>query len=131
MHDTECRKRKKIWVKISQDTDRMVCHNKDKIGKKLMEYNKNHFSKAKDSKVCKDKIHESLTNDNVRDKMLRGDLNRDDCAENCVRKFLCLVKRRVTTQIDNSKEVTEKEFRKLVKQSKRRSTYSMFSKRDY
>ena len=71
-----------------------------------MEDNKNHFSKAKESKGCKDKINENLKNDNTRDKILNGNLNREDYYEDNVYKFLCLLKRRATTQIDNTKEVT-------------------------
>ena len=87
-----------------------------------MNYNKTHFSKVKDSEVHKDKMHENIIEDNIRDKILSGELNREDCDEESVCKFLSLVKRRTATQIDNKKELTEEEFITVVKQSKPRST---------
>ena len=80
---------------------------KTKSKKKLMEHIKKHFSKAKYSKVHEDEIHENLTNENTRHKTLSGDSNREGCYEDDARKFLCLVKRRATTQIGNAKEVTD------------------------
>ena len=62
-----------------------------------MECNKKHFRKVKDSKVQEDKIHEKLTNDNIRDKTLSGNLNREHFDEDNVCKFICLLKRRATT----------------------------------
>ena len=40
------------------------------IENELIQYNNNHFQKAKDSNVHKDKIHTELRNDEVRNKIL-------------------------------------------------------------
>ena len=70
-------------------------------------------------------------NDNVRDKMLGRESNVEDCDEENVSRFLCLLKGILATQSGNRNEVIEEEFTTVVKKSKRRSTSSMFSKRDY
>ena len=44
---------------------------------------------------------------------------------------MSLLKRRTNEQMDQIKDMYEIEFRKVVQQSKRRSTSSIFSKRDY
>ena len=90
-------KGKRSWLKSVQDEDRMVDYNKDIIEHKLIQCNKKYFSKAKESKVCEDKNHENLNNDSIRDKILSSNLNREDFDEDNVHKFLCLLKRRVTT----------------------------------
>ena len=46
-------------------------------------------------------------------------------------RFLCLFKRRAASKVDARYEVIEEEFRVVTKQSKRRNTSSIFSKRDY
>ena len=69
--------------------------------------------------------------DNIRDKMLSEELNREDCDEENENNLFCLLKRIPAMEVDNIKELTEKEFRPVSKQSKRRSVSSKFSKRDY
>ena len=58
-------------------------------------------------------------------------MNREDCDDDNVYKSMCLLKRITNAQIDELKDMNEIEFRKVVQQAKRRSTSSMFSKRDY
>ena len=90
-----------------------------------------HFSKVKDSIAHEDKIHTHLNDDNMRDKTIQGALNKQDCDDENACEFMCLLKRRTKTQIDELKEMNEIEFRKVVQQAKKRSTLWMFSKRDY
>ena len=97
----------------------------------MLNYNKKHFIKVKESAVHKDKMHGNIVDDDVRDKILSGELNREDCNEENAYKFLSLLKRKSATQVDNMKELTDVEFRTVVQQSQRRSTSSIFSKRDY
>ena len=56
--------------------------------------------------VHNDKMHENIIDD-VRDKNLSGELNREDCDEANVHVFLCLLKRISETQIDTMKELIE------------------------
>ena len=96
-----------------------------------MHHERDHFSKVKGLKACKDKIFMSMLEDVTREKALRGELNREDVDEKNTRKFLFLSKRRTITQVDKMKEVREEEFRVVVKQEKILITSSMFSKRDH
>ena len=52
-------------------------------------------------------MHENFNKDNFRDKMLTGEINREDCDEKNVCKCLTLLKRTTATQVDNAKELTE------------------------
>ena len=90
-----------------------------------------HFSKVKESKACKDKTHTNLNDDEMRDKIMQGTLDREDCDDDNAWKFRRFLKRRASDQIDELKEVNEIKFRKLVQPAKRRSPSSMFSKRDH
>ena len=58
-------------------------------------------------------------------------MDKEDCDDDNACEFMCLLKRRTNTQIDELNEMNEIEFRKVVQQSKKRSTLSMFSKRYY
>ena len=42
--------------------------------------------------MSKDRIHRNVINDSVRDKMLDGEYNREDCDEDNLHRFLCLLK---------------------------------------
>ena len=53
--------------------------------------------------LCNDKTHENT----IEDKILSGELNREDCEENNEYKFLCLLKRRLITQVKIMKELIE------------------------
>ena len=91
-----------------------------------MEHSKKYFSRAKESKVHKYKSHDSSTNDNIRDKVLIGISNREDCDEDNAHKYIILLKRRATTQIDNDKEEIEEEFKKLVKIQEEKHVINVF-----
>ena len=58
----------------------------------------------------------------MRDKIIQVTLNREDCDDDKVHKFMYLLKRRANTQTDELKDTNEIEFRKVSQQSKRRST---------
>ena len=74
-------------------------------------------------------MHENINEDNVSDKILSGELNIEYYDEKSVHECLSLLKKRTATQIDDTQKLTEEEFKTVVKQSKRRSTSSMFSKK--
>ena len=52
---------------------------RERIEQKLIEHNKTHFTKAHDTIAYKDKIYDKLRDDRVRDKILSGNLNREEC----------------------------------------------------
>ena len=81
-----------------------------------------HFDKVKDAIAHEDTINTNLNDDNMRDKIIQVTLNRKNCDDDNVHKFMCLLKRRANTQTDELKDTNEIEFRKVAQQSKRRST---------
>ena len=52
-----------------------------------MQKNRKHFSKVKGSKVCKKKMYARMLEDVTREKILKGDLDREDCDKESARKF--------------------------------------------
>ena len=52
---------------------------RERIEQKLIEHNETHFTKAHDTIAYKDKIYDKLRDDRVRDKILSGNLNREEC----------------------------------------------------
>ena len=51
------------------------------IEEEVTKHNKNHFTQACSAKACMDKIHYRLPNNEVRDRMLNGDLSAEECDE--------------------------------------------------
>ena len=103
----------------------------ENIEQTLLNHNREHFNKVKEPIKFKDKVHESMICNTIREKMLSGEPNREDCNEEKVCKFLCLLKRRLETQVKDTIEVREEIFRTVVKQSKRRSVSSTLTKIDF
>ena len=50
------------------------------------------FSKVKDSKAYKDKIHTNLNDDEMRDKIMQGTLDREEYDDEKVYEFMFLLK---------------------------------------
>ena len=46
------------------------------IEEKLIKFNRSHYQKANETKVCQDKIHRKLGDNIIRDKILNGQLER-------------------------------------------------------
>ena len=103
-----------------------------KIENKLLEYNTHHFTKAHNSIAYKDKIYKALRNDSVRDRILNGELCREDCDFESVYEFLKLLKQpEMMKQNRRCEEITAEQWRRIVVRSKRRSASSIFSRRNY
>ena len=62
------------------------------IEDKLIETNKRHFQQAKSATTCKDKMHNKLTTESVRNKILNGTLRRSECDTDELHAFLKLLK---------------------------------------
>ena len=60
-------KGKRLGLRITQDEEGIVCHNKEKTEEKVTNYSKNHFGKAKESEVFKDKMCGNIIENNFRD----------------------------------------------------------------
>ena len=71
------------------------------IEKEIMKHDAGHFKQAHDAIARKDKTHEKLRRDEIRNKVLQGELQRDECDDERMHHFLQLLKipeRRANTQ---------------------------------
>ena len=87
-----------ICLRRIQDEERSACHKTETIGQKIKTQNKNFFSKVKEANEHNDKIHENIVEDKIRDNILSGELNREDCDEENVCKFICLLKKKINNK---------------------------------
>ena len=81
--------------------------DRDSIEKALRMYNTQHFKQAHQSITYKDKIYEKLERDEIRDKVLNGNIRKEDCDDERMYQFLKLLKiprRRQNQQL--RKEIT-------------------------
>lgn len=82
---------KRLQIPSSDGSEDEYVIDREKMENKIMEYNRSHFKKAHNSKVFNDKIYKELRNDNVRDKILNGTLQREECDDDNVYEFLKLL----------------------------------------
>ena len=91
-----------------------------------------HFRQAFDSKAYKDKIYNKLNINEVRDKIINREVEVDDCDDEDVYSMLQLLKNtEERSQQSELEEISENEWERVVKQSKRKSASSIFSQRMY
>ena len=57
----------------------------------MIEYNRNHFKKAYQTKVYQDLIYSKIEEDDMQDKILRGDLLPEEYQSDEVYQFLSLL----------------------------------------
>ena len=69
------------WLCIKNNNNIIVeIHiTRENIEKAIIEHNTNHFKKVLNTKAFKDKIHNQLENNKIRDKILEGKLQRKEC----------------------------------------------------
>ena len=91
-----------------EERDRVVtvC-NKEEIEKKIINHNKEHFSEVKGTTAHDDKIHYRMKEEEMRDTILNGQLNRNKCDDEHVHQFLLLLKSQNELKPDN-KDKTQK-----------------------
>ena len=105
--------------------------NREQIEEEIIMYNEQHLKQAHSSIMYKDKIYKKLRNNDIRDKILDGRLRKQDCDDERVYEFLKLLKVPVGQRTRRIREITEEDWVKVVKWSKKRSLSSIFSKRTY
>jgi len=81
-------------------------------------------------KTFNDKIYKKLTQNETRDKVLKGLLIEDDCDHPEVLNFLKLLKQKQPTEY-RYQQVTTDEWRTVVHKAKKQSLSSVFSKKNY
>ena len=82
---------KKLRIHNESKSRMNTSYEREEIEKELIQFNRNHFSKAKETAAYKNKIIKALNKDEVRDKILEGILTKDDVQDNYVHDFLKLL----------------------------------------
>jgi len=126
----EKRSLKKVRVVNENGNVNQEIQDKASIEIAITEYNKGHFRQAYSSKAYKDKIYHRLKIDYIREKILKGELDIDDCDYEDVHNSLRLLKNYDAIN-QEWEEITISEWEKVVNKSKRKSTSSIFSNRTY
>ena len=67
--------------------------DRQSIESKIIEYNTKHFQQAHQSIAYKDKIYDKLKKDEMRNKVLNGEIEEQECDDSRVFEFLKLLKR--------------------------------------
>ena len=65
---------------------------RSKIEKELLNYNVLHLIQAHYTIAYKDKVYNALRDDKVRERILKGEIQREDCDNNNMHYFLKLLK---------------------------------------
>jgi len=123
---------KRLYVQDLETQQYKQISDRNKIEKEIMKHNQNHFKQAFDSKAYIDRIYDKLKHDEVREKIIKGELNENECDYKEVYAFLELLKRGSSSAIRiNTEEISEVEWKKVVTKAKRKSASSIFSQRTY
>ena len=86
-----------------------------------------HFRQGFDSKAYKDRIYKKLQIDQIRDKILQGELDISECDDNDVYSFLKLLKRQYRdSECSIPMEISKEKWEKVVRKAKRKSVSSIF-----
>jgi len=104
--------------------------DRESIEEAIATYNKEHFRQAYSSKAYKDRIYHKLKLDQVRDKILQGEIEVEACDYEDVHDFLKLLKNQNAVN-KQWEEISISEWERVVKNSKRKSASSIFSNRTY
>ena len=83
---------KRIYVIDKNQQIKNTYVDRERIQREKCDYNEAHFKKAHDTIAHKDKIYVQLRDDNIRDKILEGNLSREEYDDERVFKFLKLLK---------------------------------------
>jgi len=78
-------------------------------------------------KVCNNKIFRRLDEDCVRDKINKGELEREECDDKEVYNFLLLLKKKQDEQNTEFTQIIKEEWEFIARKAKKRSTSSIFS----
>ena len=70
-----------------------ILQDRKSIEEAIVQHNVMHFRQGFDSKAYKDRIYEKLQIDQIRDKILQGELDISECDDNDIYSFLKLLKR--------------------------------------
>ena len=82
-------------IKLANENNKVIkeCQDRTNIEAEIARYNKKHFRQSYSSKAFKDRIYSQLKYNEVRDKILNGTLQRNECDNQDVYDFLKLLKK--------------------------------------
>ena len=104
--------------------------SRERIEDEISKSNVKHFTTAHGTIARRDKTCEKLREKITWDRMLKGQLRREECDNEKVCGFLKLLKKPTEDRRDQEEKIaTEKYWIKVAKQSKKQSASSMFSSR--
>ena len=104
-------------------------HDRESIEQAIAQQNITHFRQAFSSKAYKDKIYNKLKYDQIRDKILREELEVNECDNSNVHSFLISLKKQgVEDQNETSSEISELEWKSVVKKAKKEKRFFYFFK---
>ena len=66
--------------------------DRESVEKNIINYNKKYLTKANQSEAYLDRIYHRLKNDEIRDRILQGQVSREECDSDKVHKFLKILK---------------------------------------
>jgi len=79
---------------VDEDNTIISTHvDRESIENKLIEHNEMHFTKAHNTIAYRDKIYKKLRDNDVRNRILEGKLNREECDDERMYEFLKLLQR--------------------------------------
>ena len=79
-------------IKLSKDGNKKkIISNRIKLEKAIISQNKLHHQKVFQTKAYKDKIYIKLINEEIRDRILNGQLNSNEYDSNDMYEFLMLL----------------------------------------
>ena len=119
----------RIRIEDEQGNTIREVQDRTSMENEIMHHNKKHFRQAHDSKAYKDRIYNKLDDNRVRDAMLKGEIEEDECDHKEVHQFLKLLAKPVESIQPNNGEISVLEWERVVKKSKRKSASSVFSGR--
>jgi hypothetical protein len=123
---------KRLHIKNDSGEITETLIRREEIEQAIIKHNTQHLKKAHQTIAYKDKIYGKLKHDYIRNKIINGTLERSECDDERVYKFLKLLKRSSSKQYNqNQREINIQDWIRVVKSSKRKSASSIFSKRTY
>ena len=84
---------KRLYIVNEKDQIVQTYIDKESIEDNIRKHNIKHFTQAHRTDMYNDKIYVELTNPIIKDKILNGDLDKEDCDSKNVWKFLSLLKK--------------------------------------
>ena len=119
-------------LKIVEEDVTRTTHDRNEIESMLIDHNRKHFNKALKTEAYDDKIIRSLKKEKVRDKILKGEIRREDVDNEDVFEFLKLLEiKDKTLPTKTFNPINMKDWRIVVKGSNKNSVSSVFSQRTY